>query len=107
MTAQIRPIRPSGYRPVISVINDWWDGRRMADMLPRLFFEHFTCTSFAAERNGELAGFNIEPGDTEVNGVPVTSGYHGDGHDPVRFVKNLAASISTRPALASGLPQCR
>jgi predicted GNAT superfamily acetyltransferase len=159
MTAQIRPIRPSDYRPVISVINDWWEGRHMADMLPRLFFEHFTGTSFAAERHGELAGFligftsqsrpgeayihfagvrpdergrglgrqlyqhffeavrtrgcglvravtapvnhgsigfhlrmgfDIEPGDTEVNGVPVTSGYDGDGHDRVRFAKNLA-----------------
>lgn len=56
---QIRPIRPSDYRPVISVIDDWWGGRHMADMLPRLFFEHFTDTSFAAERDGELVGFLV------------------------------------------------
>lgn len=36
-------------------------------------------------------GFDIEPGDTEINGIPVTSGYDGDGHDRVRFVKNLLA----------------
>jgi ribosomal protein S18 acetylase RimI-like enzyme len=158
--AQIRPIRPQDYRPVISVIDDWWNGRHMADKLPRLFFEHFTDTSFAAERHGELAGFlvgfisqsrpgeayihfvgvhpdergrglgrrlyehffaaarsrgcalvravtapvnqgsvsfhrqmgfAIEPGDTEINGVPVISGYDGDGHDRIRFVKNLTA----------------
>jgi ribosomal protein S18 acetylase RimI-like enzyme len=158
MTAQIRPIRPQDYRPVISVIDDWWNGRHMADKLPRLFFEHFTGTSFAAEHDGELAGFlvgfisqsrpgeayihfvgvrpdergrglgrqlyehffavvrargcelvraitspvnqgsisfhrkmgfGIEPGDSEVNSVPVTSGYDGSGHDRVRFVKNL------------------
>jgi ribosomal protein S18 acetylase RimI-like enzyme len=160
MTAQIRPIRPLDYQPVISVIDDWWNGRQMADKLPRLFFEHFTDTSFVAERHGELAGFlvgfisqsrpgeayihfvgvhpdergrglgrrlyehffaavhsrgcglvrsvtapvnqgsirfhrqmgfDIEPGDTEINGVPVTSGYDGDGHDRIRFVKHLPA----------------
>jgi hypothetical protein len=32
MTVQIRQIRPSDYRPVISVIDGWWDGRQMADM---------------------------------------------------------------------------
>ncbi|WPS89245.1 hypothetical protein SMD22_09895 [Brevibacillus halotolerans] len=34
----------------------------MADMLPKLFFEHFTYTasfSFIAEKNGELLGFLI------------------------------------------------
>jgi ribosomal protein S18 acetylase RimI-like enzyme len=158
MTAGIRQIRPSDYRPVISVIDGWWNGRHMADMLPRLFFEHFTDTSFAAERDGELIGFlvgflsqsrpgeayihfvgvhpaergrglgrqlyqhffaaaqtrgaglvravtapvnhgsirfhrrmgfAIEPGDREVDGVPVAAGYDGEGQDRVRFLKHL------------------
>jgi ribosomal protein S18 acetylase RimI-like enzyme len=158
VTIQIRQIRPSDYQPVISVIDSWWDGRHMADMLPRLFFEHFTGTSFAAERDGELAGFligllsqsrpgeayihfvgvhpaergrglgrqlyqhffaaaqargaglvravtapvnqgsvrfhqqmgfGIEPGNGEVGGVPVATGYDGDGQDRVRFIKHL------------------
>jgi ribosomal protein S18 acetylase RimI-like enzyme len=158
MTAQIRQIRLSDYQPVISVIDGWWNGRHMADMLPRLFFEHFTDTSFAAERDGQLIGFlvgllsqsrpgeayihfvgvhpaergqglgrqlyqrffaaaqtrgaglvravtapvnygsirfhqqlgfGIEPGDREVNGVPVATGYDGEGQDRVRFVKHL------------------
>lgn len=29
----------------------------MAGKLPRIFFEHFTGTSFAAKRDGRLAGF--------------------------------------------------
>jgi ribosomal protein S18 acetylase RimI-like enzyme len=160
MATLIRPIRLQDHQPVISVVDDWWGGRQMADMLPRLFFEHFTDTSFAAERDGELAGFlvgfvsqsrrgeayihfvgirpdergrglgrrlyehffaavrprgcalvraitapvnqgsinfhrrmgfDIEPGNAEVNGVAVTSGYDGDGHDRVRFVKHLTA----------------
>ena len=36
-------------------------------------------------------GFEVEPGDTQASGVPVTAGYDGDGQDRVRFVKNLAA----------------
>lgn len=160
MSADIRQIRPSDYGPVISVIDDWWGGRPMADKLPRLFFDHFTDTSFAAERDGELVGFlvgfvsqsrpgeayihfvgvhpgergsglgrqlyerffvatrasgcglvrsvtspvnrgsvrfhrqlgfGIEPGDKEVDGIPVTSGYDGESHDRVRFVKHLTA----------------
>ena len=159
MTTTIRPLRPADYRPVVSVIDDWWGGRHMADMLPRLFFEHFTDTSFAAERDGELVGFlvglrsqsrpgeayihfvgihpaergrglgrqlyerffaavraqgcdlvravtapvnhgsirfhqrmgfDLEPGDAEVDGVPVTTAYDGNTQDRVRFVKNLA-----------------
>lgn len=158
MTEGIRRIRPEDYWRVISVIDDWWGGRHMADMLPRLFFEHFTDTSFASERDGELTGFlvgfvsqsrpgeayvhfvgvrpdergrglglqlyerffaavrargcsvvravtapvnrgsvgfhqqmgfGIESGDTEVDGIPVTSGYDGDSRDRVRFVKHL------------------
>jgi ribosomal protein S18 acetylase RimI-like enzyme len=158
MTVQIRQIRTSDYHPVISVVDSWWNGRQMADMLPRLFFDHFTDTSFAVERDGELAGFlvgllsqsrpgeayihfvgvhpaergsglgrqlyqhffaaararganlgravtspenhgsvrflqqmgfGIEPGDKEVDGVPVATGYDGDGQDRVRFTKHL------------------
>ena len=160
MTVVVRQIRPSDYWPVISVIDDWWGGRQMADKLPRLFFDHFNDTSFAAECDGKLAGFlvgfvsqshlaeayihfvgihpdergrglgrqlyarffaavqargcglvravtapmnrgsirfhqqlgfGIEPGDKEVDGIAVTSGHDGDGHDRVRFIKHLSA----------------
>jgi ribosomal protein S18 acetylase RimI-like enzyme len=53
----IRHAEPSDYRPVISVVNEWWGGRNMADMLPKLFFVHFRPTSFVAEQDGELVGF--------------------------------------------------
>ena len=39
------------------MIDDWWGGRAVRDMLPRLFFTHFRQTSFVAEEDGELAGF--------------------------------------------------
>ncbi|WP_241774639.1 MULTISPECIES: GNAT family N-acetyltransferase [Lysinibacillus] len=31
----------------------------MSDMLPKLFFDHFTQTSFVAEKDGKLVGFLI------------------------------------------------
>ena len=82
---RIRPIRSSDYLAVIAVIDDWWGGRHMADMLPRLFFEHFTDTSFAAERDGELAGFLVgfrsqsRPGEAYIHFVGVNPGERGHG----------------------------
>ena len=82
---RIRPIRSSDYLAVIAVIDDWWGGRRMADMLPRLFFEHFTDSSFAAERDGELAGFLVgfrsqsRPGEAYIHFVGIRPGERGHG----------------------------
>lgn len=54
-----RHVLESDYIPVISVIDDWWGGRHMADMLPKLFFQHFQDTSFIAEQDGQIIGFLI------------------------------------------------
>ena len=40
------------YARVIAVIDEWWGGRAMAAMLPKLFFVHFRDTSFVAEDDG-------------------------------------------------------
>ncbi|HEU5387111.1 MAG TPA: GNAT family N-acetyltransferase [Streptosporangiaceae bacterium] len=82
---RIRSIRSSDHRAVIAVIDAWWGGRHMADMLPRLFFEHFTDTSFAAERDGELAGFLVgfrsqsRPGEAYIHFVGIHPGERGRG----------------------------
>ena len=66
MTFQIRQLSTADYPFVISVIDQWWGGRQMADKLPRLFFEHFTDTSFAAERAASWPvswpGSSLSPG---------------------------------------------
>jgi predicted GNAT superfamily acetyltransferase len=161
MTFEIRPLSMADYPVVISVIDQWWGGRPMVGKLPRLFFEHFTDTSFAADRDGRLAGFlagfisqsrtgeayvhfvgvdpaqrgrglgrllyeaffraaqargcvlvravtsplnrgsvafhrqigfQLEPGDAEVDGIPVSSGYDGPGGDRVRFIRSLRSA---------------
>jgi GrpB-like predicted nucleotidyltransferase (UPF0157 family)/predicted GNAT superfamily acetyltransferase len=81
----IRKLRPADYPVVLSVIDDWWGGRHMADMLPRLFFEHFTHTSFAAERDGELSGFlagfrsQSRPAEAYIHFVGVAPDERGSG----------------------------
>ena len=55
----IRNVRSSDYPPIIAVMDDWWGGRKMSAMLPRLFFEHFRDTSFIIEEEGKIAAFLI------------------------------------------------
>ncbi|GIM47283.1 hypothetical protein DNHGIG_28320 [Collibacillus ludicampi] len=55
----LRHVREFDYVPVISMIDDWRGGRHMADMLPKLFFQHFQDTSFVAERDDQIIGFLI------------------------------------------------
>ncbi|MDH5729427.1 MAG: GNAT family N-acetyltransferase [Gammaproteobacteria bacterium] len=55
----IRNLHTDDYNSVISVIKEWWGGRDLQDMLPKLFFVHFSDTSFIAEYDGKLLGFVI------------------------------------------------
>ncbi len=57
MAITIRHAEPDDHRPIIAVVDAWWGGRRMAEMLPRLFFVHFRPTSFVAEAEGRVIGF--------------------------------------------------
>src|SRR6478736_1642027 len=50
--ARIRPLRPSDHARVIAVIDEWRSGRPMAQMLPRLFFDHFTDSSALTRGSG-------------------------------------------------------
>ncbi|HZH61600.1 MAG TPA: GNAT family N-acetyltransferase [Metabacillus sp.] len=56
---EIRSVNSSDYYKISPLINEWWGGRNMSDMLPKLFFEHFSNTSFIAEKDGEIVGFLI------------------------------------------------
>ncbi len=55
----IRKISPEDHRRIMKVMVDWWKGRDLRGMLPKLFCIHFQNTSFIAEKRGELAGFLI------------------------------------------------
>jgi ribosomal protein S18 acetylase RimI-like enzyme len=48
------------YPAISRVIDDWWGGRELNHLLPRLWLQHFTGTSWLAETaDGRLAGFLI------------------------------------------------
>jgi ribosomal protein S18 acetylase RimI-like enzyme len=55
----IRNISEDDFYKVINVLNDWWGGRQMTHLLPRLFFEHFQSTSFIVEDDEVMAAFLI------------------------------------------------
>jgi ribosomal protein S18 acetylase RimI-like enzyme len=45
---------------IVGLVDEWWGGRRMRALLPRLWFQHFTGTSWIAEEeSGRLAGFIV------------------------------------------------
>ena len=81
----MRALRPSDHGAVIAVVDDWWGGRPMAAMLPRLFFEHFADTSFAADRAGALVGFLVgflsqsRPGEAYIHFVGIHPSERGHG----------------------------
>ena len=81
----IRHAEPSDYQPIIAVVDEWWGGRRMADMLPKLFFVHFQPTSFVAERNGKIVGFvtgfvsQTFPDEAYIHFVGVHPAFRKDG----------------------------
>jgi len=62
---RLRGLRESDHETVVSVVDEWWGGRRVAEKLPRLFFRYFRGTSFAVEEDGTpiafLAGFVGSP----------------------------------------------
>ena len=55
----IRRLSPVDYDYIISNLNDWWGGRNVTDMLPRLFFDHFHSTSFVFVEKEIVVGFVV------------------------------------------------
>jgi ribosomal protein S18 acetylase RimI-like enzyme len=88
----VRNLREDDYPYIISVVDEWWDGRHMADMIPKLFFQHFQDTSFVAVRTNRgddivafIVGFlsQTHPTEAYVHFVGVHPDYrmHGLGRD--------------------------
>jgi predicted GNAT superfamily acetyltransferase len=64
----IRQLRSDDFEPIVAVADDWW-GRPVGPLFHRLFFDHFSSTSFVAEQQGRLVGFLIgflSPSQAEV-----------------------------------------
>ena len=55
----VRNSKPSDHQRIISVMKDWWGGRDLTWMLPKLFLVHFCNTSFIIEKSEDLMAFLI------------------------------------------------
>jgi ribosomal protein S18 acetylase RimI-like enzyme len=81
----VRVAEPADYDRVAAVVDEWWGGRAMIDMLPRLFFVHFHDTTFVAEDGTDLAGFltgflsQTRPSEAYVHFAGVSPGHRGRG----------------------------
>jgi len=71
------------YPSVVRVIDDWWGGRKVDFLLPRLWLQHFTGTSWLAETaDGALAGFVI--------------GFHSPDHPNVAYCRLIGTNPNLR-----------
>lgn len=55
----VRTSEPEDHGRIIAVMKDWWEGRDLTWMLPRLFLVHFCETSIIIEKKEDLIGFLI------------------------------------------------
>lgn len=88
-----RPVE-GDYPTVIDAVDHWWGGRKMRAILPRLWFQHFTGTSWIAQSDdGAIVGFLVgfrSPDD------PTVAYIHMIGTDPNRRRGGVAASLYAR-----------
>lgn len=55
----IRPAQPDDHTSIIQALPEWWGGRDLTAMVPRVFLQHFHATSLIIEFKEQLAGFLI------------------------------------------------
>ena len=82
---KIRNSKPSDHQRIISVLKDWWGGRDLTWMLPKLFLIHFNNTLFIIEKQDELLAFLIgflspsKPNEGYIHFAGVHPDYRGIG----------------------------
>src|SRR5688500_7633943 len=55
----IRNVKEEDYYFITPKVNEWWGGRQLAHLLPKLFFQHFQSTSFVVEESDVATGNKI------------------------------------------------
>ena len=94
----LRALREEDYPGTIRVLDDWWGGRQMAGLLPRLFFQHFADTSFSIEEKGRvvafLAGFisQSRSGEAYIHFVGVDPAWRGQGLGQALYERFFSAA---------------
>jgi GNAT superfamily N-acetyltransferase len=82
------------------VVDAWWGGRHVSHLLPRLFFEHFSTTSFVLVEGDEvlafLVGFRSQslPRVAYIHFVGVAPDRRGVGHGRLLYERFFAQAAS-------------
>ncbi len=84
MSLRVRSIVPSDFELVSSVMDEWWGGRPVRQLLPRIFFEHFTSTSFVVTEGAALVAFLV--------------GFRSQSQPSVAYIHFVGVSPSARGA---------
>ena len=112
----MRTARPAEYDRIAPLVDGWWGGRQMIDMLPRLFFVHFTETAFVAEDGDDLCGFlagflsQSRPDEAYIHFAGVSPDHRGRGRQgadveaPVNK-RGLAPFIHSHSMVAGGFEE--
>src|SRR4029078_6750566 len=72
-------------RVLVNSVDDWWGGRKMHLLLPRLWFQHFTGTSWIAEDDERIVGFLVglvrsgRPDEAYIHMVGTSPNHRGAG----------------------------
>ena len=56
---KIRNAKSSDHANIVAAMPDWWGGRDLTSSVLKIFFIHFTNTSYVAEIENELVGFLV------------------------------------------------
>ena len=104
---------PEDQPAVLAVLDEWWGGQggaagatERASLLPLLFFQHFTDTSFVAESDGRLAGFLIgfmsqsRPDESYIHFVKISPDLRGEGLDQAEERRQQLLAAGTLHACA-------
>jgi GNAT superfamily N-acetyltransferase len=103
MSEALRFRRPleADHPVLVGQVDDWWGGRKLHQLLPRLWFQHFTGTSWVAEdADGRIVGFLVgfvspdRPDESYVHMIATSPNHRGAGLGRVlyeRFFEDMRA----------------
>lgn len=84
-TLKFRNSEPSDHPEIIDVVADWWGGRDLRWMLPKLFLIHFCNSSFVVKKEDRLVAFLVgflspsKANEGYIHFVGVHPGFRGIG----------------------------
>jgi L-amino acid N-acyltransferase YncA len=112
MVVTVRHAEPDDYDRLIASVDAWWGGRRMAGMLPRLFFTYFRPWTYVAVHDEAIIGFlaafrsQTDPSQVYCHFIGVDPGWRGRGVGEALYQRLFVEAVSrgSREVLAVTAP---